>query len=374
MYNPRVASEVHSSFSARQLKQFSNFDLKSMRDVEDLKDIGIHLPHGMTKQMVSKMAAAMDAIQPTITTASIPDPVQFLQEWLPGLVNVITAIREIDNIVGISTVGAWEDEQVVQGILEMTGGARPYGDYTNVPFASWNVNWNAQTVIRFEQGMQVNVLEEKRAGRVRIDSAGTKRNSAALALEISRNTVGFSGFISGNNNTYGLLNAPGTPAYTNVPNGASGSPLWANKTFLEIQKDIRTAIATLRNQSQGNINPDTVKMTMAVATAAVDYLSTTSDFGISVIDWLNKAYPQIRVVNAPQLNAANGGANVFYLFADAIDDGSTDDGKTYIQPVPAKFLVLGVQQMAKGYEEDYSNATAGVMLKRPWAVVRRSGI
>ena len=28
----------------------------------------------------------------------------------------------------------------------------------------------------------------------------------------------------------------------------------------------------------------------------------------------------------------------------------------------------------KGFEEDYSNATAGVMVKRPWAVVRVSGI
>jgi len=30
--------------------------------------------------------------------------------------------------------------------------------------------------------------------------------------------------------------------------------------------------------------------------------------------------------------------------------------------------------MAKAYEEDYSNATAGVLLKRPYAVVRYSGI
>jgi len=33
-----------------------------------------------------------------------------------------------------------------------------------------------------------------------------------------------------------------------------------------------------------------------------------------------------------------------------------------------------VQQLAKAYEEDYSNATAGVMCKRPYAVTRWSGI
>ena len=107
-----------------------------------------------------------------------------------------------------------------------------------------------------------------------------------------------------------------------------------------------------------------------MATDAVDWLSTTSDFGISVSDWLKQAYPNIRVMNAPQLNNANASDNVFYLYAENVMDESTDDGRTWVQDVPAKFLVLGVEQKAKRYVEDYSNATAGVMLKRPYAVVR----
>jgi hypothetical protein len=53
---------------------------------------------------------------------------------------------------------------------------------------------------------------------------------------------------------------------------------------------------------------------------------------------------------------------------------STDGGKTWIQAVPTKFMVTGVQQLAKAYEEDFTNATAGAMLKRPYAVTRWSGI
>jgi hypothetical protein len=44
-----------------------------------------------------------------------------------------------------------------------------------------------------------------------------------------------------------------------------------------------------------------------------------------------------------------------------------------VQVVPSKFQVLGVEKGAKGYKEDYSNATAGVFCKRPFAVVRRTG-
>ena len=45
-----------------------------------------------------------------------------------------------------------------------------------------------------------------------------------------------------------------------------------------------------------------------------------------------------------------------------------------IQVVPAKFMALGVEQQSKGFVEDYTNATAGIMVKRPWAVYRASGI
>jgi hypothetical protein len=36
--------------------------------------------------------------------------------------------------------------------------------------------------------------------------------------------------------------------------------------------------------------------------------------------------------------------------------------------------MLGSEKQAKAYVEDYVAATAGVMLKRPYAVARRSGI
>jgi hypothetical protein len=345
-------------------------------EYQGLSKLGINLSPRVVRDMLKAYNQfAMDAVEPTVTTGSISTPVQFLQNWLPGFVFVITAARKIDDLVGIMTTGSWEDEQIVQGILERTGTTQPYGDYTNVPLSSWNTNFNYRTVVRFEEGMKVGVLEAARSSRMRVDDNGMKREAAALALEIARNNVGFYGYNSGDNNTYGFLNDPGLLGYTTVAlNAAASSTEWADKSFLEITNDIRVAIATLRTQSQDTVDPEKVDLTLAVATDAVDFLTTTSDFGISVRAWLEQAYPRCRVVSAPQLNNANGGDNVFYLFADKIDDMSTDGGLTFIQPVPAKFQVLGVLQGPKYYEEDFSNATAGVMCKRPYAVTRWSGI
>lgn len=314
-------------------------------------------------------AAGLDAdLLSALSTPSLATPVQFLQEWLPGFVFVITQARKIDDLIGLTTQGRWEDEEVVQGFLEHTGNTKVYGDITNIPEASWNVNFETRTIVRFEEGMVVGRLEEARAAAMRIGSAEAKRRAAAEALEIERNNVGFNGYNSGANRTYGFLNDPNLPAAV----GVAGP--WNAATFLEITADIRVWYSALRNQSGDRIDPGKEPVTMALSTDTYDFLSVTSTFGNSVFTWLKETYPNTRVVSAPQLNDA-GGAGVAhaYLYAEGAVDESSDDRRTWVQVVPAKFQTLGVEQRAKGYVEDYTNATAGAMLKRPWAVYVASG-
>lgn len=369
-----IESIERSHRAPRGIHAIRGFDVG---EYEALSRLGINISERRTREMIRGMDAAgfaMDNLTPTVTTGSIPTPVQFLETWLPGFVEILTAPRKIDDLVGVSTIGNWYDAKIVQAIMELTGTSVPYGDYINIPLSSWNVNFDERSVVRFTEGMQVFKLESERAAAMRVDSAAAKRRAAALALEIVRNKIGFFGYNAGNNATYGFLNDPGLPAYISAPNGASGSSHWATKTLLEIIADILTMVATLRTQSQDAIDPETTNITLALATDVVDYLGTVSDFGFSVRAWLKDTYPRIRIVSAPELNNANGGANVGYMFAEQFTDDSTDDGRVFMQVVPAKFNVLGVEQKINGYQEAYTNATAGVICKRPFAVVRISGI
>lgn len=370
------ASKVHFALDSKSVRQVPVEVARDNLD-EFMKKLGFGFSPGVARDMAKAYGFGMDSVQGLLTSPAVPNLIQFMQFWMPGQVYVMTAAREIDNLVGIATMGEFADEQVVQELLEPTGYPRPYSDYGNAPLADWNLNFPYRTIVRFELGMRVGILEEERSAKVRVNSGQAKRESVGEQLEVTRNLIGFNGYNAGNNNTYGFLNDPGLSAYVTVAEGASGYTEWSNKTMLEIINDLLISFATIRTQSKGNIDAKKMATVLAVPTNAIDYLSTPSDLGYSVLKWLGDNYPMVRVQDAIQLDTASGsgvGAGGFYLYPERVGGRSTDDGKVWTQPVPMKFRVLGVQKLTKGYQEDYANATAGVMLKRPWAVVRFLGV
>jgi len=381
----RELSVTRSKLAGRKIKPFV---MGSVTDqaVMSLAKIGLVFDHATVSDQIEKLGKAgafsptnvsMDtAFAPPSTTASIPTPIQFLQSWLPGFVKVMTAARKIDDIIGVKTVGSWEDAEIVQGMVEPAGSATEYGDYTAIPLASWNANFERRSIVRGEMGIAVGLLEEGRSAAMRLNSAETKRQASAVSLEIFRNAIGFYGWnAGGTNRTFGFLNDPNLPPY--ITSATTGG--WEASSFQAVIGDIRMAIVQLRTQSQDQVDPEKVDITMVLPTSKVDYLSIVTDFGISVRDWLKETYPRIRVMSAPELQAGDpdNGDDVMYLFAEEIDssiDGSSDGGETFAQLVQTKFMTLGVEKRAKSYVEAYSNAQAGVLCTRPWAVVRVMGI
>jgi hypothetical protein len=354
-----------SYVSPRAKKQkFDNFDAK---DYKSLGLLGIHVSDRFISQ-------AMDSLQPTVTSPSMTTPIQFMQYFLPGHVNIATSARRADTFVGKSSEARWEDQEIVQQVMETLGYAAPYSDITNPVLSGYNVNYERRTIVRFEQALMVGYLEQLRASAANVNADASKRTAALQSLEIERNRVAFYGFNDGNGRTYGLLNDPTLPAYQTVKLGLSGSTFWSTKSMLEIQSDLLTGFQNLRTNSGEVVDPKETMITIGVATDAVDDLSTPTQFGYSIQAWLAANYPKTRITSAPEFNGANGGQNVFYMYAETVDDYSTDDGLVFKQVVPATDLFVGVEQRAKGYVEVHANATAGVYCKRGFAVYRASGI
>ena len=349
--------------------------LKAATNPGMLAELGLGLDEIGVLKMIKQNAGMDAALTEPLTSQSVVTPIQFLQNWLPGAVHIVTAPRMIDELVGITIQGSWEDEEIVQRVLEHTSEAQVYGDFTDIPYTSWNQQYERRTVVRFEEGIRVTHLEEARASRVQVNSAEEKRYAAMESLEIERNRVGFNGFNSGSGRTYGLLNDVDLPNYVTLPNGASGSSTFSSKTYLEITSDLTAMATALRNQSNGRVRPEMDKCMLPISLAAYDALiATTTNFGYSVMKWLKETYPNWTPIPVPELVEANGGIDVIYLYAVGVAASGTDDNATFVQVVPTKFQTLGTDQRVKGYEEGYTNATAGIMTKRPYAIVRYSGV
>jgi hypothetical protein len=369
MVNPTPITHHLSGRNVRPLI-LSREDCVSPRALlAGLNKIGFGLDERDVHKMVEGLG--LDAIQGLgTTTASIMTPVQFLQEWLPDLIRVVTAPRQIDTLVGVATAGSWETEEVVQGILERTGTAQTYIDRGNVNLTSANFNMERRTVVRGESGLEVGMLEEARASAVKIALANEKRTAATEALEIFRNSVGFYGYNNGSNRTYGFLNDPNLPAYVTVASNGTTTN-WSGKTFQQIQADFRSILEALRVQSKGLINPEKDAITIALPVASVRYLSVTTDQGVSIRGWLKDNYLSLRIEQAPELDGANGGANAGYAYAESF--GASGNGSTFMQIVPARTKTLGVEKRLKSYIEAMTNATAGIFCRYPVAVYRFTG-
>lgn len=358
-----MEKSVKFSIPADKVKAYA-MDSQTTEKTLDL--LGIHYS---ARALDEFKAYAMDALPKLQTTASNMTPVQFLQYWFPDMVKVVTQSLDADAILGRDFAGSWEDEELVQPVIEYAGQARPYGDKTNLNLADFNINYESRTIVRMEQDLEVGKLEAARAAKQRVDALGSKRYAASLSLAITANDIAFNGYNASINKTYGLLNDPNMPAYVSLPNGTAGTSDWASKTFNEIVADIKTMMAGLRSRSGNNFKPESDAAVLAVGTASIDALDTVNPLGTtSVREWIAKTYPRLRVASAPQLNAANSTDNVAYLFAEELAGQ-----KVIGQFMQDALRLVGVEQKAKGVLESYSNATAGVFLKVPVALVRYSG-
>lgn len=361
-----------SHFSPRQCRKLAeDFAIKAKTGDRTLSMLGIN---GFSRDKIAAMIGrnpAMDALTPaTITQASVPTAAQFLRNWISEVVRVVTAVRDIDDIVGKTVAGTWIDEQIVQPVLERTGQAVPYSDIGDGHNASWNVNLETRNIARFEEDLTVGQLEEGRSAAMRINSAAEKREAAAESLEIARNEIGFLGYADGESKIYGLLNDPNLPDYVSATINAAGtSTHWEDKTYMEIQADLLLAISTLQKNCKGRYNPKRDRATLAVALGAEQWLNKSNEFGKTVAQWLAETYPQIEVKTSVYFDGANGGANVAYLFAEEIGGSRTIE--QYVQDT---LRFLGTENKGKVFIEYYSNATAGVMVRVPVGVFRLTGI
>lgn len=294
---------------------------------------------------------------------------EMLQHVLPGLIRTATRVRVLDEITGVVTAGQWHDEEIILNVATPAAKAELYGDHTNIPLASYAQDQERRGIVRFEQGFQVGKLEAARQSAAGFEAAAEKRNAATESLEQGRERIGYYGFNSPETRVFGLMNEPNLPPYE------TAAAKWKGGTFANITKDITDMFSQLETRSGGIIKDDTsITLTLPLGYRSALNVANPVARGETVYQWVKENYPNIRFVFSPEFVGANGGSDVAYMFAETVDDGSTATSAVILQVVPVKYQLIGSESQIKGYLEDATNATAGVIVTRPWAITRLTGI
>lgn len=351
------------------------YEIGSKTTEATLRKLGIGYSKPVMDQFIAIFGtklAAMDVAPGLLTTPGVITPLQFLQVFLPNTIRTLTKARLIEELVATNIIGSWADEEVITKFLERTGRPRLYGDHADIPEASFNSEMEPRTIVRLELGMSTTILAAERASRLQINEAAEKREAISEAFAIELNAIGFYGYNDGSNRTFGFLNDPNLPPYQTVaPEDVGGTPVytWLQKSFMGITRDFTRAFSDLRTKTGERIDPRSANITVAVSSSRREAMTNPNDYGYTVEKWLTENYPNVTIKSAPELDGANGGSNVMIVYVDRLDGNSVIDYN-----IVERFRLLGIEQRAKGVVEDYSCATAGVILNYPLGMVRFSGI
>lgn len=288
-----------------------------------------------------------------------------LIEYLRGNVEVGTAVRTADDIVGIMTgVGDFDTEEVRQNAVQNVGRADFYGDHNNVPLVSYKSLTEIRDVVRFEAGFEVGRRERAVQGANNYDAERLKRGAAIESLEIARNDTAWRG--AAGLRVYGILNDPSLAAAT----GTTAN--WLTATYEQIVGDIEARAAAIDVASGGRFNaemPIVLAMPVGYRTA-MNKVSTVNASGKTVMQFIKEQFPNLRVVYTPELKGAASGDDLIYFIAEPGATSDNADSATFLQIVPARDFLLGRESGIKVDVEDHGAATAGVICLRPWFVSR----
>ena len=353
-------TEMRTELAPSQVRKFAHDEFPEA-GMGDYNDLGLSI--------------AEDADVDAVLSQTGFTPLQYLQFPLNKPIEVLTTPTMIDKICGRSIVADWETEEVIQPIVEGAGVPQLYGDDNDPAFASFEFDFEKRTVQRFELATRLGKLEDARLAKMNAlgfkSPYDLKRSSLARSFQLLLDEIGHRGFANGAGMTFGLLNDRGLLPIANVPVGASGKTDWASKTYQEICADIRDMFAELNDQTDTHFDGMAGDAcTLYLNPVAKNALTRENDHGKTVLQFIKDNYAGCKVEAGPRLrNAYGNNKGVAFLIAEDLNGNKTVD-----QFIPTLMRLLGIEKQMKHVTEDYTCATAGVMVKQPLGIVRRLGV
>jgi hypothetical protein len=334
--------------------------------LDQLKDYGIHLPHGaqlLDEPARTKLVAAMDAAGPMVTMPNNGIPAMLTNYFDPRVIEVLVAPMNSELLYSAVQKGDWVTKTTTFMVVESTGETATYGDYSENGMSSHNVNFPQRQSYGFQTSTQWGDEQMAVAAKARLDYANRQQIASALILRKKENTINLFG-VNGLQN-YGLMNDPAQIPPVAPPPGANGTT-WASKNSDEIYDDFVFLWGELIAQGNGLINTKTT-VKVGIPNIVEQNLTKQNAYGQVLRERLKFAYPNMTIETIPEF--ATAGGNLLQMIAVEIEGQPTGE-LGYAERMRAH----GVVRHSSSYSEKKSGRNWGAILYYPNFIVQMLGV
>lgn len=329
------------------------------------------------KQEAQRMGVTLDASVTKLAMDADPQPSMPANGGIPAVVSTYINPNVIKQLFapnmattilgGEEKKGAWAQDTILIPRSEGTGYVAAYDDYSNQGANQVNMQWVNRQVFRYQTMVTYGELEQERYGLAMVPYAAEKQRQAVNTLNQASNKFYFYG-VDGLEN-YGILNDPSLSAAIS-PLTVNSATLWSAKAVVDKYNDILALYEKLVEQTNGILG-DGVNMSSNLVLAmsnklSVNLKSSNEIFATSLEDMLRKAFPNLRIVTAPQYSTDAG--ELIQMFVEDADGQRTGYG-AYSEKLRSHPLITDVSS----YKQKYSATTYGTIWQMPFAVVQMLG-
>lgn len=308
---------------------------------------------------------AFDA-QPTLTTGpNAGVPALFTTYIDPKMIEVLFTPNNAVKIYGEVRKGDWITETVGFPMVEATGEVTSYGDFNDGGGrAGANVQWEWRQPYLFQWWTEWGDREAERMAAGKVDWVARLNISSAQIANKFQNISYFYG-VQGLQQ-YGSLNDPSLSAALTPSIKAAGGTSWALAEPTEIFADVQAGFVELQAQTGSNLEMDS-PLVLALNSISEAYLATPNIYGNTAIGLLKKAFPNLRVQQAPQF--LSGTTYSYQLFAPNIEGQLTVEC-AFNERMRAHRMVMASSSM----RQKKTSGTMGTVWYFPAGVASMAGI
>lgn len=356
-------------------------------DIQFLKDRGISSPYAVavmphhvdesTKGIVldySKLTA--DKIAQDAAMSSVPNigvPAALVTYIDPTITTILFGAMNATKLFGEEVrKGSWTDQYMNFPVEEISGDVTPYSDFTDNVSSDVNYSFPSRQNFLFQTTMKYGLRESEVAGKARLELAGAKQRAAASILARAHNRFYLYG-VAGKQ-VIGALNDPNLNASL-TPVSVNSKTTWSDKVADTtnagtvanvIYNDVAKLVNELMGNNAGNVDQNT-KFVLAVASDRYSYLQIPNSFGITALQMLKSNYPNMEVIQLPELATASG--SMLYLSVPELFGEPTAECA-----FSEKMRMGTVEVKTTSFLQKAFGGTWGCVIRRPNLVSTMTGI